>query len=390
MFLHDTHLPHVLPPQAYTSQDQLDREIELLFKPAWHLAGSFAELPKDGDFLTTTILNHPVILWKSGGEHQAFLNVCPHRFSQLSCAPKGHCGPNLKCQYHGWEFDRDGQTRLIPDARSFRPMTKGALSLTKLRTDSVGQLVFVTLDDDAPPLKEWLGGPASELLAELFPPNFRLILTLDFEGEANWKCRMENAVESYHVDMVHKATFGTTPPAEDVIHELEPGWSTYYVLEAKAKSKTEERLDRLMHRLAGEEQDRVYRNYFRYPHLMLTKMRLFRSMEMVLPLTPTRSRFLYRFFCHENPNRWQSRLARRLLTLWAKRFFPKVVKEDSQAVEWMQKGLNSPRHASAGVVSAREERCYHFQQYIHDMTMAGSAARSKSEGNPRSLAGASG
>ncbi len=95
MFLHDTHLPHVLSPWAYTSQEQLDREIEVLFKPAWHLAGSFAELPKDGDFLTTTILNHPVILWRSGGEYQAFLNVCPHRFSQLSCATKGHCEPHL-------------------------------------------------------------------------------------------------------------------------------------------------------------------------------------------------------------------------------------------------------------------------------------------------------
>ena len=225
------------------------------------------------------------------------------------------------------------------------------------------------MNEEGPSLREWLSEKAARLLEELFPPNFQLVHTLDFEVEANWKCRMENAVESYHVDMVHQGTFGQSPPAEDVIHELEPGWSTYYVTETSARSRIEEMLDRLMHRLAGQEQDRVYRNYFRYPHLMFTKVRLFRSMELVLPISPTRSRFLYKFFCYENPTSRRSRLARRLLSAWGKRFFPKVVAEDAQAVEWMQKGLNSPRHSSEGVISAREERCHHFQKYVKDETM---------------------
>ena len=71
---------------------------------------------------------------------------CPHRFSQLSCESKGHCHPQLKCQYHGWEFDLEGHTRLIPDARSFKPLTKGALSLKTIRTETIGQLVFVNLE----------------------------------------------------------------------------------------------------------------------------------------------------------------------------------------------------------------------------------------------------
>jgi phenylpropionate dioxygenase-like ring-hydroxylating dioxygenase large terminal subunit len=373
MFLHDTHLPHVLAPSAYTSQEQFDREIQRLFQPAWHFAGSFAELPKDGDFLTTTILDHPLILWRKGGKYQAFLNVCPHRFSQLSSAPTGHCEPHLQCQYHGWEFDSEGCTRRIPDAPSFKPMSKGALALKKFRTESVGQILFVTLDDEAPPLREWLGPKPTKLIEEMFPPNYRLILNLDFEADANWKCRMENSLESYHLDMVHKATFGKVPPPETVIHELEPEWSAYFVTETRARTKLEERLDRLMHCLAGQEQDRVFRNYCRYPHIMFTKVRLFSTMEMVLPLTPTRTRFIYKFFCYENPNRWRSKLARHLLTQWARRFCPQVVKEDREAVGWMQKGLSSSRHPSEGVVSAREERCYHFQKYIHEETLPSQA-----------------
>lgn len=369
MFLHDTHLPQALPPCAYTSQDQLNREIETLFQPAWHLVGTLPDLPKDGDFLTNTILNYPLIVWRQDGTFRTFLNVCPHRFSELSCQPKGHCGSQLKCQYHGWEFDAEGQTRLIPDARSFKPMTKGALKLTPIRTETLGQLIFVNLDPKAPPLREWLGEKPYRLLEELFPTNFVLFHTVDFEVEANWKCRMENAVETYHLDMVHQGTFGKSAPAENIRHELEPGWSAQYIAETTARSAIEENLDRLMHRLAGQEQDRVFKNYFRYPHIMFSKIRLFRSMEWVIPITPSRTRMVYKYFCYQNPNSRRSRLARRLLTTWAKRFFPKVNKEDAMAVEWMQKGLNSPVHPSAGVVSAREERCYHFQKYIKDRTL---------------------
>ncbi len=368
MFLHDTHLPQVLTPDYYTSQVQFEREIKTLFEPAWHLVGTYSDLPRDGNYLTTEILNHPLIVWRTNGDYQTFLNVCPHRFSQLSCKPFGKAEQHLKCQYHGWEFDAEGNTRLIPDAQNFKPMTKGALSLQKIRTETIGQLIFINLNEEAQPLKEWLGSKTASLLEQMFPKKYRLFHTEDFVAEANWKCRMENSVENYHLDMVHSGTFGKVPPAEDVIHELEPGSSAYYLTETQARSQTEERLDRLMHRLAGCEQDRTFRNYFHYPHLMFTKMRLFGSMEWIIPLSPTRTRMVYKFFCYENPRSWRSRLARRMLSQWARRFFPQVVREDREAIEWVQKGLNSPRHPSPGVISAREERCFHFQNYIRDMT----------------------
>lgn len=368
MFLHDTHLPQILSPDDYTSQEQFEREKTALFQPAWHLVGTFADLPNDGDFLTTEILERPLIVWRSQGEFQTFLNVCPHRFSQLSCAAHGSSLPNLKCQYHGWEFDCDGQTRAIPDARSFKPLTKGALSLQKIRTETLGQLIFVNLDEDAPPLREWLGDTPAGILHDMFPPEYQLVHSEDFVAEANWKCRMENAVESYHVEMVHSATFGKMPDQENVIHEMEPGWSVYYATETQARSRIEERMDRFIHRLAGQPQDRVYKNYFRYPHLMFTSVRLFRSMEWVIPLSPTRTRMIYKIFCYENPASRKSRIARKMLGVWARKFFAKLVREDAEAIEWMQKGLNSPEHPSEGVVSAREERCNHFQQYIKEMT----------------------
>ncbi len=147
MFLSDTHLPQALRPEDYTSAEQFDREIETLFLPGWHFIATAADLPKDGDFRTFELLGYPLIVWRTGGEYHTFLNVCPHRFSRISKESCGHADETLQCQYHGWEFDSSGNTRKIPDAVSFKPLTKGSLSLTKIRTETCGQLIFVNLTD---------------------------------------------------------------------------------------------------------------------------------------------------------------------------------------------------------------------------------------------------
>ena len=53
--------------------------------------------------------------------------------------------------------DSEGETKRIPDAKSFRPFKKGMVGLKKFRTETVGQLIFVNLNDDGPGLKEYLG-----------------------------------------------------------------------------------------------------------------------------------------------------------------------------------------------------------------------------------------
>ena len=133
MFIHDTHLPQILEPECYYSTESHQREKERLFEPAWHYVGTMHELPQDGSFLTRTVLDKSILFWRVGDEVRAFANVCPHRFSMLTQKPCGKL-ERLKCQYHGWEFDNNGDTCLIPDAPSFRPLRKGELGLLRFRT----------------------------------------------------------------------------------------------------------------------------------------------------------------------------------------------------------------------------------------------------------------
>ena len=367
MFLHDTHLPQILTADEYTSAEQLQRERARLLESGWHCVATLSELKRDGDYVTNELFGRPLIVWRRGEDVQAFLNVCPHRFARISGKPCGHSPERLVCQYHGWEFDCDGNTRRIPDARSFKPMTKGSLGLAKVATEVVGQLVYVNLADDPPALADYLG-PGYEIAARCCAPTLRVAARFDVELDTNWKVKIENSLESYHVEMVHVSTFARTPDVELCRHELHPRW-TLYATREEPPTPWQKFLDRLAHRLARVEPDVEYRQWHFYPNLMFGKMRLFSWTETILPLSPTRTRVLAWFFSYQGRSgRLRSRIFSRVLANWARKYYTKVGAEDAAIVAEVQRGLSAGRRPAGGVISAREERCWHFQQYIAETT----------------------
>ncbi len=368
MFIHETHLPQVLTPGEYTSEDHLDKEKGALFHDSWQFVGTLSDIPDDGDFFTFEVFGNPLIVWNQGGEIHAFLNVCPHRFSMLSHEKCGHSQGRLRCQYHGWEFDKTGNTRKIPDAKSFKPMKQGELGLVKYHTETVGRLIFVNLNENPPPLREQLG-PGYEVAEELFAMDRRQFLSLDYEVECNWKIKIENSLESYHVDFVPPATFRATPEAEICFHELEQGWTTYATTQ-QAVRRVDDVLNHLVHKLAHKEFDEEYKHYHYYPSMMYGKMGLFTFAETVFPISPRRTRILAKFFVYPGPpGRLGTRILYRALSHWGKKFWPIVAREDTSVMPDIQKGMESGQQPSRGLISIREERLFHFQNYIRDKTM---------------------
>ena len=118
MFLSDTHLPQLLPVEAYCDEKWYAKEVSDVLLPGWHAVATTNQFPKNGSFITFDLFGHPLILRRERHEIHGFLNICPHRFSKLSTEQSG-CKTTFKCGYHGWEFDEcSGHTRRIPDAPS--------------------------------------------------------------------------------------------------------------------------------------------------------------------------------------------------------------------------------------------------------------------------------
>jgi phenylpropionate dioxygenase-like ring-hydroxylating dioxygenase large terminal subunit len=369
MFIHDTHLPQLLKPEDYVSAEQFEKETERLFLPAWHCIGALCDLPQEHSYRTMTLFGHPLLIWRAEGGVHVYLNVCSHRHSQLRCGP---CGvmETLKCQYHGWEYNTDGDTQKIPDAKSFRPMKKGELGLKKFRAETIGQLIFVTLNDAAPSLREYLG-PCYQDCMELFPRDAVPVLSAVRHNRCNWKVALENAMEGYHLEEVHPKTFRVVPDEALCRHELREDSSVLWVDAEPAQSHLY-RLGLLALKLAGISAELNHYHYHRYPNFIASRLGFFSWYESTIATSPTDSDDHYVFFYIGQPrDTWRSRAVARAARMWGQRWFRNVLSEDEAILPSVQKGLEAPEHPGTGLVSMREERIFNFQRYVQKNTANG-------------------
>ncbi len=362
MFTHNTHLPQLFTPEHYTDPVVFEHERESLFLKGWHPIGTMAELANEGDYFTTERFDTPLICWRTGGEVHTFLNVCCHRFATLSSKPCGHFGERMSCQYHGWEYDATGRPRKIPDAPSFRPLVKDQLKLAKYRTERLGQLIFVTFDNEAPSLAEWYGEPHYAIASKWFGADRQPTADLDHWLDCNWKVTVENVLESYHIAVVHPKTFGIYPSADACQHTFYAHGDECIMNYEEGRRKRE---TWAISKLAGVEPVYNWHHVIRYPNLVIAHSSLVSYVQSVVPVAPGKTYNFFRAFhnpgCAGPVRRW---LADRLLKQVGKRFINKVLSEDASVYPNVQKGMSSRELPGEGLVSVREERIFPFQKYV--------------------------
>jgi phenylpropionate dioxygenase-like ring-hydroxylating dioxygenase large terminal subunit len=357
VWIHTGRLAHVLAPRCYFDPQHHARELEVLFAGGWHCLATRGALARPGQFITAELLGEPVLVRNCDGELRAFQNVCAHRHAQLVREPRGE-SPRIRCQYHGWEYDADGRSRKVPDARSFIPLRRGGECLRQFRVASCGQLVFVSLAQDGPGLRAALGEPIWAVLEAGFGDDHIEVGAWTFEHAANWKVPVENGVESYHVPVLHPRTFKQLSKASDATHTLAP---TFTALEkADPLPATPLRWVSDRWRVAPS---RIYTHHHVFPNLLVARTDISALVQVVLPTSPTSSRTLAFCFVHRgDAPRLAPRVFGPIVGELLARFTHKVLREDDAVFASVQRGLRSSRHP--GVLGAREERVHAFQCYV--------------------------
>jgi phenylpropionate dioxygenase-like ring-hydroxylating dioxygenase large terminal subunit len=362
MFMSETHLPQLLPPQAYRAQAWYDRELDKVLRPAWWAVALVDELSREGDFVTFDHVDGPVILRRSGGSIRGYRNVCAHRLSKLTGKRGGNC-ESLRCEYHGWEYDDCGATRRIPDAPSFRPLEKGQLGLDVLRVETVGAVVFLSSDPGAPPVRDWLGEEAGRIEAR-FDARTRTLWRADIDVPVNWKLLVENNLESYHIGTVHAATLGGFPEERTCEHVLQTGGSRF-TAPGSGSVLSRFRLavaDHIGHPATGQ-----YSHAIIHPAFMWIDVDLLSGFQSVVPVGPTSCRIVIRAGAVQSAgNAAISDWAARRCVSSELRFWKRVLGEDFAILPQVQAGVESPRHPGPGLISRREERIVHFQRWLLD------------------------
>lgn len=207
----------------YISKEWLELEMKHLWPKVWHLGGVIADLEEPGDILRHNFAKESVIMVRQeDGSIRAFYNSCPHRGNRL-IQGESTSMPSITCSYHGWSYDLGGSLIHVQDPDDFEGGDPcGRLHLTELRCETWGPFVFWCMDDDVPPLRDWLA-PFPERLAGYALDNWVRVLNLSSDCQFNWKIIRDNFNESYHLPTIHPelATF-INDGLPDTLFEMYP------------------------------------------------------------------------------------------------------------------------------------------------------------------------
>ena len=201
----------MIPAHIYNDDEIFRLEKERLFSRAWLFVAHESEIPQAGDYVVRRVLEDSFIIARDEkGEVHAMFNMCLHRGMQVCRAEMGNAS-HFRCPYHGWSYRNDGRIVGLPfhqeaygGEQGFK--RKGATLLPAPSLDTYNGLIFVSLDSDAPPLREFLGDFTFYLdyYTRQSASGIELRGPQRWRIKANWKIGAENfAGDMYHTPQTH-------------------------------------------------------------------------------------------------------------------------------------------------------------------------------------------
>ena len=143
----------------YTSRDFMEQEWDGMWTRVWLLLGREAEIPQAGDWQMEPVGREEILMVRQQDSSiKAFYNVCQHRGNPLVDDPKGSNPRRFVCRYHSWAFLPDGELQFVPDREDFPEGNPcGKLRLAEVRCETFAGFIWVNMDPDCQPLRNFLG-----------------------------------------------------------------------------------------------------------------------------------------------------------------------------------------------------------------------------------------
>lgn len=210
----------LIPVDRYIEPGILKREFERLWPRTWLLAGLVADVEKPGDYFVFENGTESILVTRADdGKIHAFYNVCQHRGNQLKAPGCGRT-QSIECPFHRWKWDLDGRLNNVPEAHDFPQGTPAdKLGLQRVKCDTWGGFVWISMDPDIEPLMDYLG-VIPEHLAPYDLEKMVLVFDETVEWNCNWKTSVDIFSETYHVRGVH-------PEAEYVADDIDVQMDLY-------------------------------------------------------------------------------------------------------------------------------------------------------------------
>jgi phenylpropionate dioxygenase-like ring-hydroxylating dioxygenase large terminal subunit len=263
-------------------------------------------------------------------------------------------GNRLVCGYHGWSYDRQGKLLAVTESRDWQDITRRCIGLDEIRCEVFGGWIFVNESGSSESLEEFLQ-PITRFLTHLPLSELRLMHRSVVEVECNVKLLIDNFLEVYHFKLLHPRTtdkiFDSTGSN---MHLWRNGHSM--MLSPNRSRQWVDPGTRGMLEMVGSTDIEKYYNpsYCLFPNLIIPIAPTGMPFVSMWPKTVRSSTLEVLWFAPDpgTENRdplWDTRIAN----------FDRIVEEDIQFAEPMQKSIESPGFHSVPL-SYQERRIYHW------------------------------
>ena len=189
--------------ESYFSESFAEDEYKKMWSKVWQWACHVDHIPEPGDYFVYDIGDlSSLIVRTSDGSIKAYFNACMHRGTQLKQPETCGFSSELRCPFHGWTWSLEGQLVDLPGSWDFPHVTEESHRLPEMNVDVWEGFVFINFDQNAQPLKEYLGVLPDhwkdwDLAGRYIETHIRKHLP------CNWKAGAEAFIEAYHVRETH-------------------------------------------------------------------------------------------------------------------------------------------------------------------------------------------
>jgi choline monooxygenase len=194
-------LSHTLPAQCYTSSLYHEIDVDLFIKGHWQLVAHESQLLAVGDQIVESICGIPIVIVRSDETTvKAFYNVCKHRAGPV--AKTNTNSKVLRCQYHGWTYDLNGQLKVAPEMKSTPSFELANYQLAPILVECWNGFIFIALNEPSHTVDNLLAGVA-DLIKPISFEDMQFSHRQEYIIDCNWKVYMDNYLEGYHLPVVH-------------------------------------------------------------------------------------------------------------------------------------------------------------------------------------------
>jgi len=332
---------HALPARFYVDAHSHELDRRAVFARSWQLLARESQLAHTGDHVVGEIAGVPLLIARGDdGELRALHNVCRHRAGPLALCD-GRGAKRLRCHYHGWTYALDGQLLSAPEMQTAADFNIASVRLPQARVASWRGLVFVSLDEHAPPLDELLDGMDARL-GDHAIENHAFHARESYDIACNWKTYIDNYLEGYHVPHIH-------PELNRMLD-----YRSYVVETSRWHSLQHSPL---------ESGDALYGSgealyWFVWPNTMLNVMPGRMQTNRVLPIGPEHCRVVFDYYYPAAAENAGARY------LHDRAFSDLVQREDVEMCEHVQRGLASGSYIAGRLNPLRENGVHHFHELL--------------------------